>query len=596
MTTRVKSGPEHHREQRVRRFLDRHGWGDAVRACLAGDASFRRYERLSRDGRCVVFMDAPPPREDVRPFLAITRILRDAGLSAPDVFAEDPGAGFLLLEDLGDDLFSRVLARDPSRERALYEAAVDCLLALHGANTPTEITLDHGTYRVPPYDLARYLDEVALFVDWHVPALRGDPLTARERDHFLDLWRAALAPVRDVRDVLVLRDYHADNLVWLPERDGPGRVGLLDYQDAVLGHPAYDLVSLLEDARRDVPPALAEAMVARYLGARPELDADTFRAAYALLGAQRNTKIIGIFTRLFARDGKPSYLDLIPRVWGLLERDLEHPALAALKDWFDDAVPEFRRRTPPDAKTLFRLPKHAMVLTAGLGTRMHPLTTTTPKPLVEVAGKPMLERALDRLAAAGVDDVVINIHHLPDIMRAYVAGRAAALPHIRISDESDALLESGGGVVKALDLIGSDPFFVLNGDMVWDDAGADCFVRLAAAWKPEQMDALLLLVPTAQAMGYDGAGDFFLDSPDPGLLGPLSRRGNRDDAPFVFTGIQLLARQAFADAPRGAFSLNRIYDRALKAGRLFGLVHDGRWMHVGTREAVAEATRMFDGG
>ncbi len=569
-------------------FLARYGWHGARRSPLAGDASFRRYERLEQDGERAVFMDAPPPREDVRPFLAISRALADVGLSAPRVLASDDAAGFLLLEDLGDDLFSRIIAEDPSLERPLYEAAVDCLLALHHGAVPSTVKLNGPEYGIPSYDMTRYLDEAALLADWTLPALRGGSLGTDERDKFLDLWRAALGPVEAVRDVLVLRDYHADNLIWLAERDGVARVGLLDYQDAVAGHPAYDLVSLLEDARRDVPPALADDMIARYLAARPDLDEAGFRTAYAALGAQRNTKIIGIFTRLFARDGKAGYLDLIPRVWGLLDRDLSHPGLSDLKAWFEAAVPADIRRVAPEPASLWRLPKHAMVLGAGLGTRMRPLTETMPKPLIPVAGVPMLDRALDRLAAAGVDDVVVNIHHLPDQVRDHVAGRAGRLPGVRISDETGDLLELGGGVKKALGQLGSAEFFVLNGDMVWDNAGTDCLLRLAAAWAPERMDALLLVVPTEDAMGYEGKGDFFLNA-----AGRLTRRGEADSAPFTFIGIQILSPGAFADAPAGPFSLNLIYDRALEAGRLFGLVHDGRWMHVGTPDAVDEASAAF---
>lgn len=567
-------------------FLARQGWHDAGRAALAGDASFRRYERLNRDDDGAVFMDAPPPREDVRSFVAVTKFLRMAGLSAPAVYAGDVASGFLLLEDLGDALFSRVIAEDGPLERPLYEAAVDCLAVLHSAAPPDKIAVNGDDYRVPPYDMALYLDEAALFVDWYLPALRGGPLSVVERNEFLGLWRAALAPVADARDVLVLRDYHADNLIWLPERTGAARVGLLDYQDAVVGHPAYDLVSLLEDARRDVPPARADEMIDRYLAARPDLDEEDFRTAYAVLGAQRNTKIIGIFTRLYARDGKSGYLDLIPRVWGLLERDLAHPALGGLKAWFDDAVPEEIRRIAPEPGNLWQLPGHAMILAAGLGTRMRPLTETTPKPLIPVAGRPILDRTLDRLAAAGVDEAVVNIHHLPDVMRKYLAARGNALPEVTISDETGALLDSGGGVNKALTLLGSSSFFVLNCDTVWDNAGADCLVRLAAAWDPERMDALLLLIPTHEAIGFDGKGDFFLDA-----AGRLSRRGAADTAPYAFIGIQILSHGAFAHAPAGPFSLNLIYDRALEAGRLFGLVHEGHWWHVGTPDALDRTNR-----
>ena len=591
MTRMTPISPDERRGLKLEYFLARHGWADAERANLAGDASFRRYFRLAHEDDRRVLMDAPPPFEDVRPFVGISEILKATGLTAPAIMGADLEAGFLLLEDLGDDRFSRVLAQAPDREVPLYEAAVDCLLDLHGANPASSVDLGKDRYQVPPYDMDVLLREVALFVDWYLPALRREPLSNEERRSFITLWQSALQSVEGGRDALVLRDYHADNLMWLPDRQGSARVGLLDYQDALMGHPAYDLVSLLEDARRDVPPELAEAMIDRYLGARPDLDADNFRAAYALLGAQRNAKIIGIFTRLYARDGKTGYLDLLPRVWGLLERDLEHPALADLRDWFDRAVPGAMRQMALAPERIWRLPRTAMVLSAGLGTRMRPLTDETPKPLLPVGGAAMLDHSLNRLAEAGVTETVVNIHHLASRMYGHLATREGRLPLVRISDERDQLLDSGGGVKKALPDLGGEACFVLNGDTVWDNGEAtDCLLRLAASWNPDTMDALLLVLPTGAGVGHDGAGDFLMDE-----AGRLSRRGAAESAPYTFIGIQILSPAALADTPDGPFSLNLVYDRALASGRLFGLVHEGRWFHVGTPDALTETDAILSG-
>ncbi len=315
-------------------FLEGHGWAGAERLALGGDASFRRYERVVAGGRRAVLMLAPPDKEDVRPFVAVARHLLDRGFSPPAVLAADEDAGLVLLEDLGDDLYTRVLAAGGDEE-GMYAAAVDVLLALH-----------HGPpsgLEVPPYDDARLHAEADLLVEWHVPALTGAPASAAVRAAYTAAWNAVLPLARAAPETLVLRDYHADNLVWLPGRAGVRRVGLLDFQDAVLGPPAYDLVSLLEDARRDIAAPTREAMLARYLAGRPDLDRDAFAAAYAVLGAQRNCKIVGIFTRLLRRDGKPAYLDYLPRVWGHLAHDLAHPALAPVKSWLDEAIPPERR-------------------------------------------------------------------------------------------------------------------------------------------------------------------------------------------------------------------------------------------------------------
>lgn len=324
-------------------FLAGAGWAGATLAPLAGDASNRRYLRVRRGDEMAVLMDAPPARgEDVRPFLAMTEWLRGQGLSAPRVLAMDEAAGLLLLEDLGDDIYARWLERRPSDEPALYAAAVDLLAGLAGTAPPAMM----GTCPLAPYDQAVLDREAGLFTEWWLPAITTvSPGMAAD---YAALVRKATRPVATARDVVVLRDYHAENLIWLPGRAGAARVGLLDYQDALAGHAAYDLVSLIEDARRDTSPELREAMIRRYLAARPGLDAAGFRAACAILGAQRNLKIIGIFARLARRDGKGRYLSLIPRVWGHLQGDLAHPALAGLWAWVARHAP------PPDDEVLAR--------------------------------------------------------------------------------------------------------------------------------------------------------------------------------------------------------------------------------------------------
>jgi aminoglycoside/choline kinase family phosphotransferase len=326
------------RNARSAAFLASHGWGGAERRPLAGDASFRRYERLRDGARRAVLMDAPPPREDVRPFLAIAQILNDLNLSAPEILARDPDNGFLLLEDLGDDTYTSVLAADRDCEGALYERAVDLLIDLHRrfATAPD----------VPPYDDARLLEEAGLLTEWYLPAVCGGPVAESVRREYFDHWRDLFARLRGGPATLVLRDYHVDNLMWLPDRPGVRACGLLDFQDAVIGPPAYDLVSLLEDARRDVPAVIASRSIDRYLAAFPEIDRETFALSYAVFGVQRGAKILGIFTRLDRRDGKPDYLTHVPRVWRWLEGGLAHPALAELRGWFDRVLPPEIRVIP----------------------------------------------------------------------------------------------------------------------------------------------------------------------------------------------------------------------------------------------------------
>jgi aminoglycoside/choline kinase family phosphotransferase len=332
------------RDRIIDEFLARAGWTDAERRPLAGDASFRRYERVRRGEKFAVLMDAPPPKEDTRPFVAVTRHLQALGYCAPELYAEDAAAGLLLLEDLGDATYGRVLAEGADRA-TLYDAAVDLLVDLHAK--PESATVPVW---LPPYDEARILVEAELLTDWYMPLMFGRPTDAGVKRAYQDIWRGFLPILQASGRTLVLRDFFADNLMWLPGRPGVKKVGLLDYQDALAGSPAYDLMSLIEDARRDIDPALEARLLARYRAARPAIDHDAFRAAYVILAAQRHCKVIGIFTRLSVRDGKAGYLVHIPRLWRLLERACRDPLLAPLAHWLDDAIPAAARKMPePEA-------------------------------------------------------------------------------------------------------------------------------------------------------------------------------------------------------------------------------------------------------
>lgn len=311
-------------------FLTRYGWTDAQISPVAGDASFRRYFRVNSATRGkAILMDAPPPHEDPQPFLDIAQYLTGHQFRAPEIYGTDLTRGLVLLEDFGDRRMREHLDDHPEDESQIYRAAIDTIVRLAG--TPAA--------DAQPYDMATYLREVQLLTEWYMPAMG----LSCDANAFDQMWVDALAPLASCQDVTVLRDYHAENIMLLDD----GEQGIIDFQDALVGHPAYDLVSLLQDARRDVRPELEADMLAYYLtAANPGSD---FDAHYALLGAQRNTKIIGIFTRLWKRDGKERYLSFLPRMWGLLERDLAHPALASVKQWFDTHIPtEVRSLSPLD--------------------------------------------------------------------------------------------------------------------------------------------------------------------------------------------------------------------------------------------------------
>ncbi len=310
-------------------FLAAHGWEGAEILPLAGDASFRRYFRVHAPGRQAVLMDAPPPHEDPRPFIAVAEYLIGLGFRAPEIIARDLDNGLVLLEDFGDARMREVIDAAPEAEHRIYADTMGLLARLHR----------HPPMALPPYGRTEYLREVKLVTQWYCPAIGIDA----DEAGYEAAWDAAMGDLYTSHGTTVLRDYHAENIILIEGVEGQDGLGLLDFQDALAGHPAYDVVSMLQDARRDVPEPLEAQMLALYKyesGAGADFD-----TAYALLGAQRNAKIIGIFTRLWQRDGKPRYLDYLPRVWGYLERDLAHPALAPVKAWFDANIPPEKRGT-----------------------------------------------------------------------------------------------------------------------------------------------------------------------------------------------------------------------------------------------------------
>lgn len=319
-------------------FLAAHGFGTAERIPLPADASFRRYERLIGGPVPALLMLCPPHREPIEPYLRIAAHLRGLGLSAPQVFFADGTAGLALIEDLGPDTFTALLARRQD-ETALYALAAQTLAHLHRHPAPAFL---------PRWDVEAMVQAAAATLfEWWWPAAFGSAPEAGVCTAFAAAARATLAPFADDPPVLVHRDFHVDNLLRL-DRPGPAACGLLDFQDAGAGHPAYDVMSLLEDARRDVDPAVRRAALARYLDAARVADRARFLGAFAAHGAMRHARVAALWTRLARRDGKRHYLRHAPRTWRMLDRALAHPACAPLAAWFDDHIPRELRRAPEE--------------------------------------------------------------------------------------------------------------------------------------------------------------------------------------------------------------------------------------------------------
>lgn len=359
------------REDTISRFIREAGWGEARIEALPGDASTRRYARLYLNGKTALLMDQPQHAEsatagvnagpeerralgynalarlagaDCGRFAAAAGYLRERGLAAPDIYAADLKEGLLLLEDLGTDLYTDVIANGDG-EVPLYETAIDALARLHAEPAPRSLASGLPLFA---YDETALIAETDLLTEWFLPAALGRSATPSEISEHRALWRDVI-PLASGDKVFVHRDYHAQNLIWRPGEKGLLRAGLIDFQDALAGSPAYDLISLLEDARRDVPPELARAMTERYLAATGA-GRESFLASAAILAAQRNAKIIGIFARLAKRDGKTRYLAHLPRVWRYMESDLSHPSLARLRSWYGRLIPKEARGIPAIAE------------------------------------------------------------------------------------------------------------------------------------------------------------------------------------------------------------------------------------------------------
>jgi hypothetical protein len=351
----------------IRAFIEANGWGTATRRYLQGDASTRAYEILERGGDSAILMNHPAESddaagrirkaarsetklaEDTVPFHAFALALGERGFSVPTVFAHDPARGFMLIEDLGREFCVAGTPPAPIPER--YAMAVDALAALHAMDLPPVIPDGiGGRYAIPVFGFSNLLAEVTVMLDWGIPYALGRPASADERASFLAAWRPLLAEIAEAPQTWCLRDYHSPNLMWLAAREGLRRVGIIDFQDTGIGHPAYDVVSLAQDARVTVPRDLEAQLVERYIAKRKAdrsaFDETAFRRAYTILAAQRNTRIVGQFARLLNRDGKPGYVRHYPRLWDYLGRVLDDPAVTVIKLWYDAHLPAERRLGP----------------------------------------------------------------------------------------------------------------------------------------------------------------------------------------------------------------------------------------------------------
>jgi aminoglycoside/choline kinase family phosphotransferase/choline kinase len=560
-------------------FLDQAGLRNYTVTFLAGDASPRKYYRIATSNNTYVLMDSPLLESNDH-FTAISETLNTAGFSAPKVLLRT--SELLLLEDLGDCTFTFMLKHYPEQRDDLYRLATQTTLGLS-----TKLT--DQPQSVPLYTLEKFLEGVTTFLDWYYPETQGHQASQSARQSFLELWTHLYRDFQALPQGIMLRDFHVDNLIYLENRPDIKACGLLDFQDACWGPAVYDFLSLIDDVRLDLSDILIDQCWAHYLRAFPTLN----KSLAQKLSVSRLTRILGVFVRLAKRDGKSHYLNHIPRIWKIMERNFRNPDLVDIKTWFDVHIFPTKRQeliAPQQDFNILNSDSYrcsqkeqvctqAMILAAGMGKRLQPLTLTTPKPLIELKGKPLIQYALDRLKS--MSKVVVNTHYLADQIHTYLANKNVIISH------ENSLLETGGGVLNALHHFRQDPILCLNSDIWWQENQGNILEELMSTWDDAFMDVLLVLVQKENTLNFAGLGDFTWDDK---TLTPAFREN--DTAPYVYTGIQILHPRAFLDEKPRSFSLVEIYKKAAKQNRLKAIVLNGKWSDVGTPQALEKLGEM----
>ena len=513
----------------------------------------------------------------VEAYAAVAGYLRGRGLSAPEVLALDVAAGLAVSEDFGDGVFARLMEAGAD-EAPLYGAAVEALARLHEEPPPPAVWGNGVQWPLLDYDAMALKAGCDLFVQWY-PALRPDLDFGPDA---VAQWDALWSPIVDRAaagaTVFAHRDFHAENLLWLDGRAGIARAGVIDFS----GRPARPsppgiCSACFRTPGAASPPDLEAAMLDRYLALRPAADRHRFRSDYAALAALQR----GPHPRRLRPADPPRRQAAVRRVHSAHVASSAGQSAGTRDDRAARLVRSACAPGPADM-TLRTAPATALVLAAGLGTRMRPLTDDRPKALVEVGGRALIDHMIDRLVAAGVTRVVVNVHAFADRLQAHLAQRGDLA--VVISDERDRLLETGGGLKKARALVGEAPIWVANIDSVWIERGAAALPALAQAWDPERMDDCLLLARAEDSLGLDGSGDFFRADD-----GALALRGDRPSAPLNFMGVHIVKPQVVDAMPPEPFSMMQVWKALIGAGRLHGAVMDALWMHVGDPAARDEA-------
>lgn len=535
------------------------------------DASTRKYYRIILpDDGSYILMDDEKRANKPKEFIAIDHYLLQNGIRAPQIFAHDLKQGFILLEDFGESDF--VKKATPQNQKKLLTKAVDILIKLHQVKKRPACVKDMNRQVI--------LDNFALFTDWYIPACLGRQLTGDERKSFFAVIKKLLTPALKLPSSLVLWDYHVNNVMYPDENDA----AVIDFQDSLWGCGIYDLVSLIEDERRDIPPSLTDELKKYYFTQMPNLKAKDFDKCYAFMALLRHMRVLGRFTTLILVSKRPAYARYVLHGLELLKKSLNNPDFHELKQWIDKHFPYNLWKIPQDKGI-----NKAFILAAGRGTRMQHLTDHLPKPMIEINHRRLMDYGLDLLQHANIKDIVVNVCYRKCMIKKHM--KANSYFNTTISEEKEAL-ETGGGIKKALNFFDNQPFVVINADNILIDNGYKPIInQMIDAWDDNKHDIMLLLCHIKNIYGdTPSRGDYKLEN------GRIFRNQNKITAPefaYGYVGVAIIHPRIFDHSPIGKFSLVELFDKAQNTNRLGYCLSDRQEFWVGSPKAVEQTRKIL---
>ena len=536
---------------------------------MIGDASTRRYWRIVKRDSTFVLMDGDPVKNRFEEFVQIDQLLRNLDVYVPAILGCDMENGYMLLEDLGNDTFARLLELGDDEE-CLYELATEILVKTAKLEKKPEF--------MKVMDGDAVSDIIEWFVEYYYPYETGKKISAAARKEFLEIVEKLKPMAFKVRSGLSMRDYHVPNLMLMRDKK---TAATIDFQDAIWAPLTYDIVSLVEDARREVSTCVQAKMKEMFFESLHGVERTDFDDSFAFVSMFRHMRVLGVFAMHKKVTKKVVYLRFIPHIKKMLYKTLEYSALKEMKGWVLKNIGEFRYKKPV-AK--------AMILAAGRGTRMREMADDLPKPLIEVKSRPLIDYRLDLLKELGIKDVVVNVCYHGDKIKEHVKSMTGF--NVVISEEEEAL-ETGGGIKKALPYLGNDPFFTMNSDEIWNDSSHKSVMwQMYDKWDDLEYDILLLVAP------LDGAHEKMRDYGDYRVNEKDRLERNVEKVPgcgydLMFVGVTLVNPKVFEGSPAGKFGYRDLFDEAEKVGRLGYVIIRDEIFHVGTPEDKLYAEENF---